>query len=354
MSRLLAALLVLPAAAQTLHSPALVDRVLARAEKLILSQAGKDARDVAALDREAERLFRDLTPLGWRAAEPLGRAARDGKRPPKVRLLAASWLGLLGDPAAFGPLEDVLLDDAQPGFVRTIAAQSLPGTGAPDSAVSRALCEALARESLPRETAEIALLPLARLGCREPEPLLRLARAGGPRPAGRDLALAGAATAALGASRGPLSARALLGLLAYFPPESPARERVVAALERRSAELATWLAPEALPAALEALRTETGRWDTMLPLIRIAAAFGPDAAPSLERLCGHGDAEVLVAAAEALASLGPASPKALAAFEQAAAGAMTDPRFSPKDGRPDPAALLARLEKAVAVLRRAR
>lgn len=354
MIRLFAVLLALPAGAQTLHAPALVDRALERAGKLLAAQAGKDAREIAALDRQAEGLFGELKPLGWRAAAPLGAAARDAKRPPKARLLAASWLGLLGDPAAFGPLEDVLLDDEQPAFVRTIAAQSLPGTGAPDAAVSRVLCAALARETLPDETAEIAMLPLARLGCRDAGGAARLARAAGPRPAGRSLALAGAALDVLGASRGESSGRALLALVSYFPPESAARARAIAALDRRRDELATWLAPETLPVVLEALRSETGRWDTMLLLIRAASAFGADAAPALARLSRHPDAEVLACAAEVLAAQGVAQPKALADFEAAAAGAMSDPRFSPKEGRADPAVLLARLEKAVVLLRRAR
>ncbi|UPT74042.1 MAG: hypothetical protein M0D55_19825 [Elusimicrobiota bacterium] len=333
---------------------ALVASVLAKTESLVAAQAGKDAREIAALDRRAEALAQELRPAGWLAAAPLGAAASDHKRPAKVRLFATSYLGFIADPAAFAPLEDVLLDAEQPGFVRSLAAQSLPGTGAPDAAVSRALCAALAQEGLPREAAEIALLPLSRLGCPEPAALVRLAKAAGPRPSGRDLALTAQAAAALGASRGAASGRAALSLVSYFPPQGDARARAIAALDARRDELAAWLAPETLPVVIEALRTEGGRWDTMLALVRIAALLGPEAVPSLARLSRHSDAEVLVAAAEALAASGLPQPKAVADLEAAVAGAMTDPRFSPKDGRPDPAALLARLEKALAVLKRAR
>lgn len=333
---------------------ALVAAVLAKTDALVAAQAGKDAREIAALDRRAEALAAELKPAGWRAAAPLGAAALDPKRPAKVRLFATSYLAFTADPAAFAPMEDVLLDATAPDFVRSLAAQSLPALGASDASVSRALCGALAREDLPREAADLALIPLARLGCRDAAALVRLARAGGPRPAGRDLASAGAALAALGASKGPETAKALLALVAYFPPEGDARARAIAALDARRAELAAWAVPETLPAVVEALRSESGRWDSMLPLIRIASALGPDTAPSLVRLSRHPDAEVLACAMEALASFGLPQPAVVPVLDAVIAGAMTDPRFSPKPGRPDPAALLARLEKVSAALKRLR
>jgi hypothetical protein len=91
----------------------------------------------------------------------------------------------------------------------------------------------------------------------------------------------------------------------------------------------------------------------MLVLVRLAAAYGPELAPALGRLSGHPDAEVLVEAAEGLVRVKDrdAARRALPAFEAVVAGALSDPRFSPKEGRPDPAELLARLEKAVTALK---
>ncbi len=91
----------------------------------------------------------------------------------------------------------------------------------------------------------------------------------------------------------------------------------------------------------------------MLTLVRLAADFGPELAPALARLARHPDAEVLVEAAEGLVRQKDrdAARRALPELEAVAAGALTDPRFSPKDGRPDPAVLLERLEKAVAALK---
>lgn len=102
----------------------------------------------------------------------------------------------------------------------------------------------------------------------------------------------------------------------------------------------------------EALRSESDRFDTVIPLIHLASALGPETAPALSRLARHPDAEVLAEAAEALVAF--KRVETLPALESVVAGAMNDPRFSPKEGRPDPAVSLARLEKAVAALRRAR
>ena len=146
--------------------------------------------------------------------------------------------------------------------------------------------------------------------------------------------------------------RELLDLVAHFPARGEARAAAIKALDARRAEISTWLAPEALPVVAEALRSESDRADTMLPLIRLAVALGPDAAPALSRLSDHPDAEVLAEAAEALVLF--KRVEAIPDLEAVVAGAMRDPRFSPREGRPDPAASLARVEKALDALRRAR
>ncbi|MDP3541144.1 MAG: hypothetical protein Q8T11_01600 [Elusimicrobiota bacterium] len=349
---MIAALILFALSASAQTPQAVVERTMARAEKLVAAQKGKDAWERRDLDRAALRLYADIKPLSWKAAPALAAAVSDRKRPAKVRLFAASFLALIRDPAAFAPLEDILLDAEQDSGVRALAAQSLPGQGVSDAAVSGALCAALTQKDLPREVLDDVLLALSRYGCPEPAALARVARSFGPRPAGKDLAAAAAALAALGRSRGSASGRELLALAAYFPARGEARAAAFKALDARRAELATWLAPETLPVVVEALRSESDRWDTMLPLIRLAVALGPDAAPALARLTDHPDAEVLAEAAEALAAF--KRVEVLPALESVVAGAMRDPRFSPKDGRPDPAVLLARLEKAVASLRRAR
>ena len=342
--------LCLPAAAQTPKTA--VEKALARAEKLVAAQKGKDAREIRDLDRQAESLSKDLRPLGRHAAASLGEAAQELKRPVKVRLLAASFLALIRDPAAFAPLEDILLNKDQAPVVRALAAQSLPGQGAPDAAVSKALCAALDEEDLPREVLSDIMITLPRLGCPDSAGLVRVARSFGPRPEGMDLILSSAALTALGRMRGTSSGKDLLSLISHYPPLGEPRAVAIKALDARRAELSVWLKPETLPVVLSALRGESERWDTMLPLIRLAVALGPETGPALSRLAKHPDAEVLAEAAEAMVLF--KRVEAITALESVVAGAMSDPRFSPKEGRPDPATLLARIEKSVAELRRAR
>ena len=347
-----ALLLAFGLSAQAQTPQTVVTRVMSRAEKLIAAQKGKDAREIRDLDREVESLSVELKPLGWKAVPALSAAVQDLKRPAKVRLFAVSFLALTRDPAAFPPLEDILLDKDQDPTVRSLAAQSLQSQGAPEALVSKTLCSALTEADLPQEVLIETLHALARLGCPDPVALTRIARSFCPRPEAKELALATAAIATLGRSRGTDSGKAILALVAYFPALGAARAAAINALDARRADIATWLTPQALPVVVEALRSESARWDTMIPLIRVASAIGPDAGDSLLRLTKHPDAEVLAASAEALAVL--KRLEALPALDAAIAGAMNDPRFSPQEGRPDPSVLLARLEKAVAALRRAR
>jgi len=331
---------------------AVVKRVIARADKLVAAQKGKDAREIRDRDQEAERLYRQVKPLGWKAGPALAASTQNLKLPAKVRLLAASFLGLIRDPAVFPPLEDILLNQEQAPVVRASAAQSLPGQGAPDAAVSKALCAALAQPELPREVLSEVLLTVSRLGCLDAAPLVRIARSFGPRPVPADLPLAVFVLQALGRMHGSESGVVLLDMVGYYPPLGETRAAAIRAIDARRAELAAWLAPETSPIVAEALRSESDRWDTMLPLIRVAVALGPKSAPMLSRLSRHPDAEVLAEAAEALLAF-----KAVAALpdlEAVVAVAINDPRFSPKPGRPEPAGLLARIERAAKALRLAR
>ncbi len=337
------------AAAQT--PDAAVAKVLARVDALVAEEKGKDARDIATLDRRASAQFSALAPLGWRAAAGLGTAALDPARAAKTRLFAVVFLGKLADPAAFTPLSAVLLDADQDADLRTAAAQALDGLDAPPAAARKTFCAVAAQPEPPRAVLEETLVALTRLGCDDGSALERLARAGGPRPSDRDRPDALRAVAALGASRGEDSLRAILDLVGYFPAGGELRGAAIAALSQRRADLTGPLAARALTAAREALRTENAAPSSQLWLVELVDALDPDD-DALLTLTGSADAEVLAAAAQALARR--KAVKALPALEAAASGALNDPRFSPKAGRPDPAVLLERLEDAVQSLRRAR
>jgi hypothetical protein len=350
MNVVLALLLAVPARAQT--PAAKVANAMARVDALTAQESGKDARDVAALDLRAEAVFKDVAPLRWRAAAPLGEATRDAKRSPKSRLFAVTFLARLNDPAAFVPLSGVLLDADQDPETRLSAAQGLAALDVAPGAARKAFCAAAAQPGLPRPVLDETLIALDRLGCGEPAPLEKAARAYGPRPEGRDLVTARRALLALARSRDDASVRRLLALAGYFPSRSGGRAAAIEALGTRRDDLATALAPEARPFVRDALRSETAEPATMLILIRLADAFGPAADEYLVPLASHPDAEVLAAAAEALARR-KAVP-ALPALEAVLAGALSDPRFGPRPDGKDPAQFLARLEAATAILRRAR
>lgn len=329
-----------------------VHLAMAKVDAHVAKEAGQDAAVVAELDRQAEAEFKAIAPLGWRAAAPLGEAAADKKRAPKSRLFAVVFLGKLHDVAAFEPLSRVLLDPEQDPEARLSAAQGVADLDAPPEAERKVLCAAIAQEDLPRPVFDESLIPLTRIGCAEAAPLERAARRFGPRPKDLDLVDVNRALAALAKTRGQEPVLRLLVLAQWFPSGTPARAAAVTALAARRNDLVTALAPQALPVVRELLRSETGEPATMLTLIPLADAFGPEADEMLLPLASHPDAEVVAVASEALARRKVVA--ALPALEAVLAHPLEDPRFGPLPGRPDPAALLARIEAATAVLRRVR
>lgn len=343
-------LFALPAAATPAQD---VEKAFARISALLAAQKGRHARDIDALDKQALAAGQDLKRHGWRAVEPLAAIAQDLSRPPKERLLAASFLALTADPLAAAPLGEVLLDSAQDPLVRAAAGESLAALPVSRHTVRLILTRALADDALPRDALEPVLSKAAFVGLADAEVGRRAARRLGARPEGRALAAARLAVRALGRTYGAAAADALLDLLHWYPADSPLRDDVVAALDAKRADLLTFRRPEARPVLDDALRSESAQPRRMIVLVRLAADYGPELAPALARLSRHPDAEVLVEAAEGLVRLKDreAARLALPELQAVAEGALADARFSPRDARPDPAALLARLEKAIAALK---
>lgn len=344
--------LALSAPARAEDAAAVVARALARVDALVASQPGKDARVVAGGDAKAEALFAEIKPLGWRAAEPLGAAAADEARAPKTRLFAIVYLSRLNDPAAYAPLSRAALDARLDPDARLAAAQGLAALDLPPAASRRTFCALITAAETPAALVDQALVVLSRLGCGDPAPLAALARAAGPRPKGAGLERTRRALAAVARSNGADALKALLALADYFPSESDARAAAILELSARRDDLVSALPAPALPWTRAQLRSETARPDATLALIALADAFPKEGTELLRPLNAHPDPEVLAAAAEALARRGDLA--SLPALEAISSGALKDPRFGPKAGRPDPAVLLSRLDAAIAVLRRAR
>ncbi|MEK7382063.1 MAG: hypothetical protein AAB262_02125 [Elusimicrobiota bacterium] len=294
-------LLASPTRAET--ASAAVKRVMDRVEKSVAATQGKDAREIAGSDRSLEALGHELVPFSGKAVESLAACANDLKRPPKVRLFATVFLGILGDPAAEKPLTAILLDTEQDPSVRSAAAQGLGTLNLLPEPTRKSLCAVLALPDSPRDLLDNVLIPVSRLGCIDPAPLEHAARSYGPRPSGRDLETVRRAAAALGRSRGEAPARALLRLLTYFPSRSGARAAVIAALPGKALELTGGLAKEAWLPLREALLCETAETASMLVLIPLAAEFPLFGGAALLPLTSHPDAEVRAEAAQALAKL---------------------------------------------------
>lgn len=331
-----------------------VAAAFARIRDLLAAQKGRHARDVAARDRRAFAAGEGLRRHGWRAVEPLAAIARDLRRPPKERLLAASFLGLSADPLAAPALEALLLDARQHPLVRAAAAESLGALPLPPELARRALTRALADPALPDAARDAALPALAGLGLSDPEPARRLARVLGARPRGRALEAARLNARALGRTRGAAALDGLLELLRLYPEDSAPRGEAIAALGRRHNELLAFRRDGAAKAAARALASERRDPTRLLVFVRLAAELGPEFAPPLSRLAlYYRDAEVAVECAEALLRFGDEdwAARALPGLEAIELGPLADPPFSSAPGRPDPAALLTRLTKANAALR---
>jgi hypothetical protein len=346
----LIALLAVPASA-TPESD--VAKAFSRIHALLASEKGLDARSIAGLDKLARAEGTALEKHGWRAVAPLGAVAQDLARPMKERLLAVAFLARTGDPLASGPLAAVLADPRQDPAVRGAAAETLAGLPLSRAHARRVLDEALARPELPREALEPALAKASRVGFEKAETGRLLLRRLGARPDARGLAAARLALSGLARTHGAGAVDALLDLLGWYPADSPLRGDAVAALAEKRGDLLAVRRPEARTALEGLLRSESARPDAMVTLTRLSAEYGPELAPALARLSRHPDAEVLVEGAEALLRLKDkdSAARALPELEAVAAGALSDPRFSPLEGRPDPAGLLSRLERALGGLK---
>jgi HEAT repeat protein len=326
-----------------------VQAVFVKVDQLLARQNGADARSIASLDSEIESLSPAVLSWRWRAVAPLARILEERERPLKARLYALSFLAMTHDPLALPPLTRLLLDEQEPESLRSAAASDLGSLGVSRQAQRAALCAALAQEALPEAVARQVLPEAARLGCDDTAVLEGWARRGGLRPEGARARQAELAVAALGNSRPIEAARALVRLLAFYPAGSAMKPLVMHSLWQKRRDLPA-LRTQASAALGRTIRAESGHPPIVAAALPVLAAVGsPDDVPLLRRLLGHPDAEVVTAAAEALAELQffPARDDISAIL----ARIDKDPRFAPAAGRPDPLALISRLQAAQSRLR---
>ncbi len=196
--------------------------VFSRIDALQKREFNQNAYQVERLDKRCEALAPEVLGLGPDAAQPLLAVARDEKRPVKERLFAVTFLGLLDDPAAFLPLEEVALAPG-PDDLRSAAVAGLEGAGVSRRAVRRAACDALAQDDLPPRALAAALAVASRTGCDEPRSLYAWARRFGRMPRGDSARLAGLAATGLSRSFPFEGGRLLWKLFDFYPPGSTQR-----------------------------------------------------------------------------------------------------------------------------------
>lgn len=322
-----------------------VARVFSEIEKLERSQRNDTLDAIREKDRRARALAPDVLRWGERAVGPLEAVARDPQKPPKTRLLAVSVMGMSRDPAAYGPLEAILLGTQFSDDLRSEAALGLGGLAVQNATRRASYCAALKQDDLPPQTLAAVLREAAKLGCDEPLALEKRARMLGLRPAGRDAALAAQTLRALGRSFPPDASRALWRLFASYPTGSVQRREALEALLADPERLAA-LGSDNEANVLRAMREEYSSPENAALAARLAAQVGtPRCAEALRRALRNGDPEVIAEAAEGLARL--KTTEAIPELQAIVSGAVSDARFAPKPNRPRPAEQLARIEAAL-------
>lgn len=327
-----------------------LDAPLAQIETLARQQLNKPADEARALDRQIFALGPAIKAAGPAAAAPLEALARDEKKLPKTRVWAVNFLALLEDPAAFRPLSSLALDTKLPELVRAQAMSGLATTGVSHQALRRPVCAALAQKDLPAHELAEALLLASKTGCDDPKILARRAKDQGSSPAKDPPArLAKLAIEALAVSQKADAARELLALHGFYKPRAPQRGLTLSALlaQRENLKL---LRAQAVSFACATLGEEADAPDNALAALKLIVDLNAkECAKPLLRALKNPDAEVVAADAEALADLGinEAKPRLSDLLDKA----ISDERFAPRPGKPEPRALLARIERALIRLR---
>lgn len=327
-----------------------LDAPLAELDRLVRAQDDLPADEIKALDGRIGALGKEFAGAGPAAAGPLGALAAAAGKPLKERVWAVNFLALIKDPAAYAPLSALALDRKQPDAVRGTAVSALEATGVSPAALRETACAALAQEDLPQDALRESALLASRTGCSEPRVLSRRAKAYGARPKGRPASyISSMMISALARSQPPAAARELWGLFDYYAPRTDERRLTLDAL-REQLENQKGFLNEARRRACEALSSEDRRPDNAVAALRLLQDLDARAcAPALLRELGNADAEVVAQASETLAVF--RVKEAAAPIKKILDGAIGDDRFGPKEGRPDPAALLDRLKQSYILLR---
>ncbi|MBI5242820.1 MAG: HEAT repeat domain-containing protein [Elusimicrobia bacterium] len=309
-------------------------------EVIAAQQKGADPLGQRSVDKTLEGFGAKFRAMGARAIEPLSAYLGDKRRPRKVRLYAAAFLGLIGDPGALDALKDRLADPEEDAGLRAAALQAA-GSLRLSVPAKRALAEKAAFDpSAPALLLREALGVLAETGSDETAKLEKLAKRYGPDPRGTREIFASHALSALLSSRRPAEA-SLVSLLRYFKKGTRLRAETLSTLRARKPK-AKDISREDTDFIATLLFDEKGR--TALEAARLLGELADSrAAASLIRALKAEGPALLAEAAEALVKLG--DPSAQAPLSKLSEGLIRDPRFVPR-GSLDPRPYAVRIQKA--------
>ncbi len=317
--------LLRPAAWAAQAAPPGAESILRTMEEVASRQRKADPLEARGLEEKLRDLAARIRELGPGAAPALSSYLSDRRRLIKIRLYAASLLGLIGEPGSYPALKETALDGREDPGLRSAALQAACSLRL-DAPACRAPAEAVLKDSSTGELlAREALLQLSRVGADDAALMLRLAKRHGPAPEGHLLDSATHALRALALSKSRTQ-RELFKLAGYFKKGSEARRRAVEALALEKMSLS-----DMEPGELHALRSIA--LEDPLCAVEAARLLGelrdPGSVDALLRaLRTQQKPRTLAEAAEALAKIGDAS--AAGPLAALASAMHQNPRFAPQ------------------------
>ncbi|MFH2202091.1 MAG: HEAT repeat domain-containing protein [Elusimicrobiota bacterium] len=331
------------AAAEPKASP---QDLLRQMEELYLKSSPAHPLMSKKKDEQLRAFSKAFRAHGLHAVRPLAWYVGASKRPLKVRLYAAVFLGLLGEPAALPALKARILDPLEDAGLRSTALLSAGSLGLPPAQI-RPLLDRCAADSEPEVLRREALAQLSWLGTERVAQAEQAAKRAGPDPEGLALGSAAHAVSALGRAKAAGAEEALLRLLRYYKKGSKLRRRVLSAITRR--RLIEKLSDRTLSrielnTLTDILADERG--SAALQAARLLGALRDErSTPALvQTAASAADPALLAELAETLAAIG--SPPAVQALQTLSSGLVSDPRFAARDDGPDTRAYALRVQNA--------
>jgi HEAT repeat protein len=307
-------------------------------EQLAQSKQGKHPLKARSLDRELENTARKLTALGEKATPALKWYATQKKRPLSVRLYAVATMGLIGDLRTHATLKTLVRDKAEDPGLRSAALQAIAGLKLPARERWRFLEEAAATghpETVRRE----AFVQLAVVPGEDADLLEAAAKRFGAKPKDAKELTAGHAIKALQISRSNDAEAALFRLLSYFHVGHSLRAKALTALSHRrlilgQGRLGRKLGGDEFSTLTRVIFDEKGELPLQAARLLGSLADRRATKPLIRVLRRKQDPALVTAAALSLKAIG--DPKGVAAVNKLLANLVSDTRFRPAPGKPDP------------------